>query len=658
MGLYSTYFDSTKTNSNDFIGALGLGSKSPFSYTKAFEVVSRFDGTRRIYSVFINEEGVPTIARLGEFPTTDPNGLEVKITIQKSDFQLFASKVATTLRWFPTKPRLVGYPRFEYAATPKENLAGDGWMMFDSDFAGDYSKMTAVQGNVAYKVDISKLDLDEVDQRLLQNCHVVGFFNIGDLEVAASREEIRYDARSVKNLIDRVRKVRDGIRHVVEKQVNELADKTFWQQTIALNNLATNMFSNIGLFLSFINESHHPIINRYRRNHGMLSVGHFRGWDVTSYSPTRGYDVDKAIMRRNQVTGSIQPETNIVVFINDLKIGGVSKVQHYLREQARVGKHLTAYLVRKIDDVQDVEFDPKDSTKIVVRTPWTEEQYEDEFETLHEGLGEVDLISTTTLEAAPRKKADAKGLAVFKFNGVRSRSSSQRVQWTRVTDLDVNKGGLYFFIQHGAHITLITKDGVEKKVSWYPSDVEANLKEAVRLINASLGTNYNMANLYGIGAQVAKKIKKLHNWFNIFDILKTEITKYEDAVKYFRSVRDTSDIMHLRPILRLDMRGSRYRQQYIDRINKLQNDSQFKQTCMPLIQDAQKFEKFGTMVEMLQKLDVDIGLNLLENIKGKAYYGASDFSKYSMLTFINSLEYLTPTQINTMFDYIETIDRS
>mgnify|MGYP001258182542 FL=1 len=30
MNLYSTYFESTKTESNDQIGALGLGSKSPF----------------------------------------------------------------------------------------------------------------------------------------------------------------------------------------------------------------------------------------------------------------------------------------------------------------------------------------------------------------------------------------------------------------------------------------------------------------------------------------------------------------------------------------------------------------------------------------------------------------------------------------------------
>ena len=40
MKLYSSYFTSTKTNTNNQIGAFGLGSKSPFSYTDTFTVTS------------------------------------------------------------------------------------------------------------------------------------------------------------------------------------------------------------------------------------------------------------------------------------------------------------------------------------------------------------------------------------------------------------------------------------------------------------------------------------------------------------------------------------------------------------------------------------------------------------------------------------------
>jgi HSP90 family molecular chaperone len=60
--IYTTYFESTKTASNEFIGALGLGSKSPFSYTDNFTVTAIQNGKKGIYSAFINDSGVPSIA--------------------------------------------------------------------------------------------------------------------------------------------------------------------------------------------------------------------------------------------------------------------------------------------------------------------------------------------------------------------------------------------------------------------------------------------------------------------------------------------------------------------------------------------------------------------------------------------------------------------
>jgi len=60
MVLYTTYFDSTKDDSNLFVGALGLGSKSPFSYAESFTVTSFFNGEKRAYAAFVGEldEGI------------------------------------------------------------------------------------------------------------------------------------------------------------------------------------------------------------------------------------------------------------------------------------------------------------------------------------------------------------------------------------------------------------------------------------------------------------------------------------------------------------------------------------------------------------------------------------------------------------------------
>ena len=59
MNLYTTYFESTKQESNDLIGGLGIGSKSPFAYTDQFTVVSTYDGVCSTFSAYIGTNGFP-----------------------------------------------------------------------------------------------------------------------------------------------------------------------------------------------------------------------------------------------------------------------------------------------------------------------------------------------------------------------------------------------------------------------------------------------------------------------------------------------------------------------------------------------------------------------------------------------------------------------
>lgn len=46
---FCTYFSSSKDQSNDFTGALGLGCKSGFSYTDSFTVTSYYNGIESLY---------------------------------------------------------------------------------------------------------------------------------------------------------------------------------------------------------------------------------------------------------------------------------------------------------------------------------------------------------------------------------------------------------------------------------------------------------------------------------------------------------------------------------------------------------------------------------------------------------------------------------
>ena len=109
VNIYTTYFESTKADSNDFIGALGLGSKSPFSYTENFTVTAIKDGTKRIYSAFINEVGVPSIAEMSEELTDEGNGVEVKFSVtDRYDYNSFVHEAQRVFMWFKHRPNVIG----------------------------------------------------------------------------------------------------------------------------------------------------------------------------------------------------------------------------------------------------------------------------------------------------------------------------------------------------------------------------------------------------------------------------------------------------------------------------------------------------------------------------------------------------------------------
>ena len=53
---YTTYFDSNKTHSNDFVGCMGLGSKTPFTLSDAFTVTSVKDNKKTTVINYLDED--------------------------------------------------------------------------------------------------------------------------------------------------------------------------------------------------------------------------------------------------------------------------------------------------------------------------------------------------------------------------------------------------------------------------------------------------------------------------------------------------------------------------------------------------------------------------------------------------------------------------
>ena len=230
LKLYTTYFESTKTDSNDFIGALGLGSKSPFSYTDQFTVKSIYDGVKRTYSAYIGQDGTPTIALLNEEPVDQPPGLSVTLSVKPADAKTFITEAWSLFRFFPVRP-LLNIP--DGTTTPKVVLAGTGWYFTVKGMTHTgYSNAQLIQGIVSYPHDSTK----NPDSNLSKLNNLVVQFPIGQLEITASRESISYDKRTIANVQARFAQVEKEFAVEIEKKISSA--KTLWEVRLLLRELA------------------------------------------------------------------------------------------------------------------------------------------------------------------------------------------------------------------------------------------------------------------------------------------------------------------------------------------------------------------------------------------------------------------------------------
>jgi hypothetical protein len=262
MSLYTTYFDSSKTDSNDYVGALGLGSKSPFSYRSKFTVKSRYDGIEKTYSCFLNEQQIPSIVKMGEVPYTGLPGLEVEISINREDFNNVSIAVKSDLLfWEGTLPKVIGNSNF-VISRPKKVLTGTNWYTTERYTRGDFDNTpVAVQGHVGYPISLNILHQKANEKQiailnLIKKINPVIQFPIGQLDVTASREELSYDETTINNIISACTNVIEEFTSSFKSELKTLdSEKTEIDFRKAARKILQKYVSSFGSdFISFYSE--------------------------------------------------------------------------------------------------------------------------------------------------------------------------------------------------------------------------------------------------------------------------------------------------------------------------------------------------------------------------------------------------------------------
>ena len=210
MHMYTTYFDSSKQASNDFIGGFGVGSKSPFAYTDAFTVESRHAGKRRLYTAFIGEENTPQIAEIGEFDMADGDetGLTVSMPVKPNDFSAFEREAVDLFKWFDVAPTVLGISVKIEAPAITTAAPGIAWRTG----SGFRENILVRMGQVVYGIAKFRSSGSATEDTLramrgLTRFNPVLDVPIGNISVAASREEIAYDKNTIAYLNKRLPEV-------------------------------------------------------------------------------------------------------------------------------------------------------------------------------------------------------------------------------------------------------------------------------------------------------------------------------------------------------------------------------------------------------------------------------------------------------------------
>lgn len=242
MHIYTSYGTSTKDKSNDFNGTFGLGSKSAFAYGNTFGITSYFNGTKTLFTAYLDETNIGKIRKEYSEPTSEENGVEIEIAVKHSDISAFNETAGKFYKFFNPCPIILG-GNSDVASSIrdfhfKEKVAeGSNWYILPSD--GPYwNRVGSVvrMGNVAYPLNHDALNWNDDKRKgiVIKNAMVIDV-PIGSVSITASREALEYDKRTQAYLINCICDIHAEMVQQAQDKIDNAS--TFWESATILNSM-------------------------------------------------------------------------------------------------------------------------------------------------------------------------------------------------------------------------------------------------------------------------------------------------------------------------------------------------------------------------------------------------------------------------------------
>lgn len=238
--VFTQYGASTKRGSDTAVGMLGIGSKSGFAYSDSFTVISFYGGIKYSYVAVLDVSEKGRIDLLNEEPCGEETGLLIQMAVKPKDIGEFEVKAQKLFKYFKPVPEInteiPPLPPSQATLTKGVIYTGGKSRYYDDD-----KRWKAVMGCVPYRIDLDQL-IDSKGNKLAPNVvwELSGalFFGIGEVQISASREELKY-SDATKSAI--AAKFTEMIDEYVKQTIDGITMNTMnpWEKRVRLQILHT-----------------------------------------------------------------------------------------------------------------------------------------------------------------------------------------------------------------------------------------------------------------------------------------------------------------------------------------------------------------------------------------------------------------------------------
>ncbi len=307
--IFIQYTASTKREDNLQTGGFGLGAKTPFSYSDTFTIVTNVNGMQYNYACFIDETKVGKLALFSSSTTTAPNGTEIIIPVKLVDTKHFIQWTEQSTRYWDVKPIIKG-GNINYVETTTV-IEGDKWSIGTVSNSWHREIKLIIDG-IEYPLELSALRT-YADSKMIDSArgNVYLYFDVGELSLSASREQVYLDKKTQDKIKDRLDSMAAEVKSRVVSKIESFDN--LWLANVYYRQELTSAFSNIG-FLGKLYWRGIPLVD-----HSVLTID-CPVFYFTKGKYSRKYGTDPNKISRQGSNKSLHFEENSELFINDLTI--------------------------------------------------------------------------------------------------------------------------------------------------------------------------------------------------------------------------------------------------------------------------------------------------------------------------------------------------